>query len=276
MFLSTEMYWALASLPSSTRSWSWLPSRPSEPRSSKCMAAVCRSNKRSTHCCLTPLLQTQCERADGWWGGEEERALPVWRKRRADLPANCTPPSTPPSHISSCLPWFLTSFFSTNPPQRRAAFLSWLVRGESRGVSSRDFFFVTSICALTFNNCVGSISLVLDQCVRINYILSAAGWGPSEAVTSKLQEGRRCTTLQTRGLCTNAQRNIHILGRISLYHDNDSLKKMRNHRSWELFNWPWIKWNSPQNSHSWSSEIIMSLYVTADLTSDGKRNISED
>lgn len=57
------MWWVWASLPWSTRSSSWLPSRPSEPRSSKCTAVVCRSNADSTTTFpLLPLLQPTNDR----------------------------------------------------------------------------------------------------------------------------------------------------------------------------------------------------------------------
>ncbi len=156
------MCWALASLPLSTRSWSWLPSRPSEPRSSKCTAAVCRSNKQSahpvSHCCCR---HTHTCRWMMWWrkGGE---GSPSMKERRADLSANCTPPSTPPSHISSWLPWFLTSFFSMNPLRKQWSCCDW--GGKQR---SDVTWLLCDLCLhFDLNNCVSSNSLVPDQCVR--------------------------------------------------------------------------------------------------------------
>lgn len=121
--VSIETYWASASLLWSTRSWFWLPSRLSEPRSSRCTAVVCRSKKKKKK--LTPglpLLQTHsCVQMDdvvvkveSESARKKKRASSSrLKERRADLSATCTPLFTPPSHTSSHLsmiPSFLAFF----------------------------------------------------------------------------------------------------------------------------------------------------------------------
>ena len=157
--VSAEMYWALASLPSSTRSWSWRPSRPSEPRSSKCTAAVCRSNEQSTRpaspcCCRTPTAYVQMD--DGVEKGRNEserertRALPNRRKdEQIFLPTALLyllpVPTLPHAFLDPLLPFF---FYESIQRWARAS-LSRLRRGDSRGVTSHGapvFFCDLHIC----------------------------------------------------------------------------------------------------------------------------------
>ncbi len=162
------MYWALASLPLSTRSWSWLPSRPSEPRSSKCTAAGCRSKKRRvSHCSCRPTRM--CRWTMGWRRGERkrERALPNWRKDEQIFQLTALLyllllPTLPHAFLDSFLPFYYKS------PQRRAAFLSRL--GDSRGVMSRDFFCdLQYLCQL---HLTGSGSVRKD---KLNTVCSRMG-----------------------------------------------------------------------------------------------------
>jgi len=147
-FLSSETCWALASPPLSIRSWYWLPSRRSGRRSSRCMAAVCRSKQR-THLCSLAAHPHRCA------GGEEEGALPYWKKDEQIFQLTAL---LLPSHPHA----FLNSFFLLSAsPQRPEVF-------ETRGQQRRDVMrlFVIFICTLTFNNCVSSILLTLDQCIQ--------------------------------------------------------------------------------------------------------------
>ena len=110
--VSTETSWAWASLPWSTRSWSWRPSRPSEPRSSRCTAAVCRSDgtadvpEVSRCCCRCRRMRRRRkrERARERERERERESSSRLTERWADLSA--TPLFAPPPHTSSCLPWY--------------------------------------------------------------------------------------------------------------------------------------------------------------------------
>ena len=153
------MYWALASLPSSTRSWSWRPSRPSEPRSSKCTAAVCRSNEQSTRpasprCCRTPTTYVQMddgvEKRRNKRERERTKALPNWRKdEQIFLPTALLYllplPTLPHAFLDPLLP-----FFSTSPSRDERE----RPRHNCRGGLAEEWrhtaplFFVTSISAL--------------------------------------------------------------------------------------------------------------------------------
>lgn len=74
--------------------------------------------------------------------------------------------------MPSLIPSFL---FSTKAlRQERCSCHDWGIYGEnSRGVVSCDFL-VTSNCTLTFNNCVSSIMLGMDQCSKTNGNFSVA------------------------------------------------------------------------------------------------------
>lgn len=114
------MWWVWASLPWSTRSSSWLPSRPSEPRSSKCTAVVCRSNADSTTTFpLLPLLQPTNDRLVMLRETKKERKIEklfqTFQERRADLSENI---------LNFLTPSLILTFLSlTNACRKWAAFL---------------------------------------------------------------------------------------------------------------------------------------------------------
>lgn len=125
--------------------------------------------------------------------------------------------------------------------------------------SCRDWGIAEEWCHLTFfcdlnlhfNNCVSSISLVLDQCVKTKEILSLAGRALSEADLWAAGGGTDVLRCKHTGyeLVLKKKKRIHILGGISLYHNVDSLKTICR-QSQEVFYWPWIEFLSLLNWHS--------------------------
>lgn len=134
---------------------------------------------------------------------------------------------------------------------------------------------------LHFSNCVSSISLILDPCIRTNEILSLVGRAVSEA--DLWAAGGDTDVLHCKqtsyGQVLKETLKFWVEFPFTTTSNIDSLKKKQKKKticrqSQELL-WPWIKLLSPQNWHCWfhiKQELIYyedteSYHCTSELIS---------
>lgn len=175
--------------------------------------------------------------------------------------------------MPSLIPSFL--FFYESPPETSSV---PVVIGGEGGVAEEwchvTFLFVTSICTLTFNNCVSCISLVLDQCVKTNDILSLLERALSDADLRASGEAEMYYAANTHRLWTSVQWHIYTFW---VEFPFTTTFQKQYWQSQELFYWPGMRLTKNDFlrqliSHQTGSDLlrgrrIISSYVRADFTS---------